>query len=68
VDVIDLNLPKEMGDLDVDIEEVPSITCFFTLPSVMPRVTKKHQDPIFDFTKSIMLTSDDYMKAAADLK
>ena len=33
-----------------------------------PRVSYKHRDPIIDFTKSIMLTSDEYMEVATELR
>jgi len=60
-----------MGCLDADVEAVNSITYFLTLPSIMPQVSKKHQDSIFDFTKSIMHVSDkmeEYINTTTNLK
>jgi hypothetical protein len=49
-------------------EENPSITKFLTLPTTSARVSNKKQDPIVEFTKSIMLTSDAYIQVAEELK
>lgn len=46
---------------------VGSITQFLTLPIVAARVNTRSRDPIMDFSKPIMLTSDQYIAAAAKL-
>jgi hypothetical protein len=62
----DVDIVEEM-DSDAG-EENPSITKFLTLPTTSARVSNKKQDPIIEFTKSIMLTSDAYIQAVEQLK
>jgi hypothetical protein len=51
-----------IGGMDVDAaEEDRSIIKFLTLPTISARVSNKKRDPIVDFSKSIMLTSDAYI-------
>jgi hypothetical protein len=48
--------------MDVDAaEDERSITKFLILPTISARVSNKKRDPIVDFSKSIMLTSDAYI-------
>ena len=62
------NLAEDIGAADPEIQSLESITCFLTLPSITPQVSQRHQDPIMDFTKSIILTSDEYIEVAAELR
>jgi hypothetical protein len=48
-------------------ETVYSISQFFTIPTIVDRATNKSQDPIIDFTKSIMLTIDSYLETIEEL-
>ena len=59
----DPDVPDEMGSIDPDVEAVQSSTRFLTLPSLTRRVNRNPRDPMIDFTKSIMLTSDEYVTA-----
>ena len=59
---------EEIGVLDTDIEEPQSITRFLQLPSVTTRTSGKRKDPIIEFTKSIIITSRQYVEAAAAVK
>ena len=67
-DPIDPNLAEDTGAADPKVQLLESITRFLTVPSIAPRVTQRHQDPIMDFTKSIILTSDKYIEVAAKLR
>jgi hypothetical protein len=67
----DPSLPEassEVVGLEVEAAAVGSITQFLTLPTVAARVSRRSKDPIMDFSKSIMLTSDQYINAATQLK
>ena len=59
---------EEMLGLEVDPDGIESITRFLTLPTVAQWVNARHCDPIMDFSKSIMLTSDQYISAAAHVQ
>ena len=67
-DPVDPNLAEDIGATEPEVQLLESITRFLTLPSIAPRVSQRHQDPIMDFTKSIILTSDEYMEAVAELR
>ena len=58
-------IAEEVLGLEVDPDGVESIMRFLTLPTVAQRVNVRHRDSIMDFSKSIMLTSDQYISAAA---
>ena len=58
----------EVLGLEGDPDGVESITRFLTLPTVAQRVNARHRDPIMDFSKSIMLTSEQYISAAAHVQ
>ena len=62
-DSADQGLAEEIVGLDPTIEEVDSITHFLTLPTVTKRSKPKFKDPILDFTKSHILTSDEFTNA-----
>jgi hypothetical protein len=69
VDVDPLNPcgDDELVGLEAGGENAGSITRFLTLPTVAARANARHRDPIMDFSKSIMLTSNEYMAAAASV-
>lgn len=58
----------EVIGLEASLDGVESITRFITLPTVVARVNARHRDPIMDFSKSIMLTSEQYISAAAQVQ
>ena len=58
----------EVLGLKADPDGVESITRFLTLPTVVPWVNARHRDPVMDFSKLIMLTSDQYISAAAHVQ
>lgn len=62
----DLNFVEDVVGYERDGDATDSIRRFLTLPTVTARVTQKFRDPIMDFTKSIMLTSDEYVNATAE--
>lgn len=67
----DPSLPEaasEVVGFEADAAGEGSITQFLSLPTVAARVNRRSKDPIMDFSKSIMLTSDQYINAAAQLK
>jgi hypothetical protein len=59
----DQGLAEEIAGLDPAIEEVDSMTRFLTLPTVTKRSKPKFRDPILDFTKSHILTSEEFTNA-----
>ena len=59
---------EELVGLEAGSENVPSITKFLTLPTVAARASARMRDPIMDFSKSIMLTSEEHMATATHLK
>ena len=58
----------EVLGFEGDPDGVESITRFLTVPIVAQRVNARHRDPIMDFNKSIMLTSEQYISAAAHVQ
>ena len=64
----DLNFVEDVVGYERDGDATDSIRRFLTLPTVTARVTQKFRDPIMDFTKSIMLTSDEYVNATAQVR
>ena len=65
IDKIDV---EEIAMVDIDVENLESITTFMTLPAAAPCATSRQHDPIMDFTKSVMLTSDEYVTAALEVR
>jgi hypothetical protein len=59
---------SEVVGLEAEAAAVGSITQFLTLATVATRVSRRSKDPIMDFSKSIMLTSDQYINATTQLK
>ena len=58
---------QEIAAVDTDIENPELITTFLTLPAVAPHASSRRHDPIMDFTKSVMLMSDEYVTAALEV-
>ena len=59
---------EEIAVVDTDVENLESITTFLTLPAAAPHMTSRRHDLIMDFTKFIMLTSDEYVTAALEVQ
>jgi hypothetical protein len=58
-----------VGGMDEDAaQEDRSIARFLTLPTISASMSNKKWDPIVDFNKSIMLTSDAYIHVVEELK
>jgi NhaP-type Na+/H+ or K+/H+ antiporter len=57
VDVDPLNpcADEELVGLEAQCDDVGSITLFLTLPTVAARASARMQDPIMDFSKSIIM-------------
>ena len=51
-----------------EVKNPKSITTFLTLSAVAPRTPSRRRDPIMDFTKSVMLTSDEYVTATLEVR
>ena len=60
---------EEVVGLDPTISNPESITRFLTLPTITARAPRRRLiDPIVDFSKSVMLTSDSYVNAIEQLQ
>ena len=57
----------EIMSIDNVEGEPQSITRFLTLPTTTARASSRRRDPLLDFTKSIILTSDEYTAAVQRL-
>ena len=57
----------EIATIDNAKGEPDSITRFLTLPTIAARASSKRKDPLLDFTKSKILTSDEYLAAVQRL-
>ena len=64
----DATVVDDVAGAELQAQSLESITRFLALPSTTPRLNQKHQDPIMDFTKLIILTSDEYMEAAVEVR
>ena len=58
---------REITGIENAEGEPHSITRFLTLPTNTARATSRRRDPLLDFTKSIILTSDEYSAAVERL-
>ena len=59
-----MHIASQYVNASVDDEEgIGSLTRFLTLPTMEARASNKYKDPIVDFTKSVMLTTDTSMDA-----
>ena len=67
-DSVDPVLNDEITGLDNDGNEPESITCFLTLPTITQRCNPHTKDPIVDFSKSVILTSDQYIAATTQMQ
>ena len=63
-------LTKEVAGLNPTISTPESITQFLTLPMIIAWANpwRRLIDPVVDFTKSVMLTSDGYLNAVEQLQ
>jgi hypothetical protein len=63
-------LTEEVASLDPTVSAPESITQFLILPTITARANPQRRltDPVVDFTKSIMLTSDGYLNAVQQLQ
>ena len=59
---------EEIAALNPDIENPESITTFLTLPAAASRTTLRQCDPIMDFTKSVMLTLNEHIIIALEVR
>ena len=60
---------EEVVGLDPTVSNPDSITCFLTLPTITVRAPRRRLiDPIMDFSKSVILTSDNYVSAIEQLQ
>jgi hypothetical protein len=57
----------EIAGVDIAEGEPESITRFLTLPTITARASSRRKDPLLDFTKSKILTSDEYAAAVQRL-
>ena len=64
----DVGVDEDIAGLEPNDEEPSSITQFLQLPTVTARTSGKRKDPIIEFSKSIIITSCQYMEAAAAVK
>lgn len=55
--------PREIGGVDTTVDDVESMTRLLTLSSLVPLLSCRHQDPALDFSKLLMLTSNEYVAA-----
>lgn len=67
-DPVDPSAADEVVGVEEAADTVGSITQFLTLPTVSARVSTRSRDPIMNFSKFIMLMSEQYIEAAAKLK
>ena len=58
---------EAIAAVDTNVENRESITTFLTLHATVPRASSRRHDPIMDFTKSVMLMSDEYVTAALEV-
>jgi hypothetical protein len=61
-------LDDEIAGMDNDDDEPKSITRFLTLPTVMQWCNPHTKDPVVDFLKSVILTSDQYVAVAIQMQ
>ena len=58
----------EIATIDPIVENPKSIITFLTLPTTTPRAMSRRWDPIMDFTKSLILTLDEYVNAVLEVR
>jgi hypothetical protein len=64
----ELDSTGEATDADRPAPEAPSVTKFLTLPTITARINTKRKDPIVNFAKSLILTSDQYIYAVQEMR
>jgi hypothetical protein len=58
----------EATDLERPLSEPQSLTKLLKLPTIIARIGSKKKDPIVNFAKSVILTSDQYISAAQEMR
>ena len=59
---------EEIAAMDLDVENPESIMTFLTLLTAVPPATSRRCDHIMDFTKSIILTSGEYVTVVLEVR
>jgi hypothetical protein len=68
-DTSDPAIAEEAVGLDPTVSTPESIMRFLTLPTITAKAPRRRFiDPVVDFTKSVMLTSDIYVRAVEQLQ
>ena len=62
------DLGNEVARLDPAIMESHSLTRFLMLPTIIARINPKKRDPIVNFAKLVILTSDQYVEIAHQIR
>ena len=68
VEDFDVGVDEDVAGLEPDDEEPRSITQFLQLPTMTAQAYGKRKDLIIQFSKSIIITSCQYMEAIAAVK
>ena len=58
----------ETASIDPNVKNPELITAILMLHTAAPRATSRRRNPIMDFTKSVMLTLEEYVNAALEVK
>lgn len=64
-DPADLQEQADVHTVEPEAGPVQSVTRFLSLPRLTPRVSNKARTESLDFTKSLMLTSQDYINVVS---
>lgn len=64
-DPTNLQQPPDVRGVDPQAGPVESVTCFLSLPTLAPRVSSRVALEPLDFTRSLMLTFDDYINVVS---
>ena len=67
-DSLDLDIVEEVGGLDLDISQLDSITWFLILTTIIQCNNPGNRDPIINFAKFVIFTSQEYLVAVTQLK
>jgi hypothetical protein len=68
VEPSEVNSAGEATDADCLAPEPPSITKFLTLPTIIAQINPKTKDPIVNFAKSLIFTSNQYSSVVQKMK
>jgi hypothetical protein len=64
----ELDSVGEATNTDCPTPEAPSVTKFLTLPTITARINTKRKDPIVNFAKSLIRTSDQYISVVQEMR